>query len=123
MNSKKKEKADMKAYKREEKARKKILKKSLKSYSPYDYFYTASIISLLKYQKDYFEKNHNVHEVDESRLEIIDELNEALALFNKASSYEDLQYVTSSHFNDEHYKKFLSEAYLYVLTHQDNWWD
>lgn len=76
-----------------------------------------SIGMQLRHMLEFYKENNNVWQVDESRLEIIKQLEKALELFANANEIE------STSLNDEEVQKAIIEFYSYLGEHIREWWD
>ncbi len=132
------------AYKKMHKQHKKELKKLVKIDAEWDWgFLHDLVITKVRHMHEYYKAGNNVWQVDESRLQIVDELKHVLDLdYELDHLFDDLPSPTAT-FNDdgtltlsstpeshaawdkayEREDEIYKEIYTYIGEHLRGWWD
>lgn len=107
-----------KSYQKMHRKHKKELVKYVKGIHEWDWGWLHDSIGMqLKHMLEFYKGNSCILQADESRLEIIKQLEKALELFANANK------IDSTSFNDEEVQKAFIEFYSYLGEHIREWWD
>lgn len=109
---------EFKSYQKMHKRHKKELVEYAKGIHEWDWGWLHDSIEMqLRHMLEFYKGNSYILQADESRLEIIKQLEKALELFANANE------IDSTSFNDEEVQKAFIEFYSYLGEHIREWWD